>query len=418
MMIVINKYKYKYFKYIDKIHNLYGGNDIITPCNYKIIKTINIEDIKNVNTFSNADNVGTEKIKIKINKNEYEYRNIFILKKINIIFNNTTKEFAKNELINFGGQGAVFAYKSDDEIYIAIKFGYADDSLEGDIIIIDDLKMKTGKKICNECYIHSYASDFRHDFSSWSFIIMPYMTLNLKKFITDVKLDERLLIKIMIELFKMIKCLYSGKLYYTDIKPENILIKCNDSNTLNLVLGDLGGLSIYDRYNTAEYATITYPWLYREFEINFLSTKYDSALKISDMKIGDIIYPLAITFLMFNRDFDSRVFNYSTISNTKDNNITAKDIKIKTNERDIVVKRYYDEHIFVATASFFNIFKFEDTIEVIIRQILSVMLAFEDCTEEKLNKLSELFTELETLNNNSLKIKSEKPLNDGTFIES
>lgn len=389
------KFKYRYLKYVDKINKLYGGNTITTKCEYTITNTINVDDIKEV-----------------VSSNLNKHDNMYIFDEIQIKFKDTSEKlFTFERLISSGSFGAVFSYKSKMSPIstIAIKYGYnsnlyneysnifVDKLIDDDINAIKNLSLS---KLCNDVYIHSYPHEETISINKKSktikFIIMPYMPLNLKQFISS-DLNNLLVVKIMIELFDMIICLYDRKLYYTDINIPNILIKCVTENELSLLLGDLGGLFLYNATSSIE-AISTYPWLYRAFVINLdelIADNTSGLTLVKNLTIGDIIYPLAITFLLLNTNFKSVKYGHETITNHQNELFTI-------NKHDRIIKRsdivnLYTNYISADILQFTTKFNFTDETKKIITNILTMMLEIKNFTDIKLNDLKKLFYDLKQL---------------------
>lgn len=253
----------KYIKYIKK--NLGGNmpskdeNIFIEPIERDImckdIKIFNIEQIEDVRPF------GYNYI---INKKLFKYK----------------KEIAR------GSYGRVCEYVNDNNECIAIKLSLSNNisDLKQDIEILNYMKMHN---ICTNIYVKSYI------ISNYA-IIMDYMHDNLKKCLT---LSTSRKILIFGEIVKHIYCLEKANLYYTDIKLQNFLYRCNNDETINILLGDIGSIVNGNTPDLKNFGSATYPP--PEFNDGFI--KIDDEIhdekQLKTIYNRCIVWSIGITFL-------------------------------------------------------------------------------------------------------------------------
>ena len=109
---------------------------------------------------------------------------------------------------------------------------------------------------------------------NYSFIAMEAMDGSLKKYAVDQKNeldklksgdDKRILLdkifvnvtKIILEVAKILKCLSDKEYYYTDLKSDNVLYKC-DGQKIIIKLGDIGSLTTEENLNNGNYVRTYY----------------------------------------------------------------------------------------------------------------------------------------------------------------
>lgn len=343
-------FKYKYNKYLSKIN---GGYDINIICSNLIINTIDINDIACV-------------VVGQLNpKKEYET--------IEIIFNNgESKIFKYEKRLGRGSYGFVLSYTSDNETKIVVKYGFEPANLDFDISIMEELKNDID---CKETYIGAYLHEMKND----KIIIMPFMDNDLSNLLKLKTLKSYSIFQIMIGLFEMVLCLYKKNLYYTDLKPPNILCKCISNSKMKILLGDLGG--IYKKSHLSndlnripqsiDFAVATFPWLVR-------SLKYEKDFGFilkKDLSLGDILYPLAVTYLMLG-GINVKEFQFDEISKKYMNG-----------------KFYYENIIDLKIHDFIQKLDTDDVKKNIVKDILNQMLQLNDIEneQEKIQILTELF---------------------------
>jgi serine/threonine protein kinase len=185
--------------------------------------------------------------------------------------------------IAFGAYGSVCEYKNEKNEYIIIKLSKNDDEedLKQDIVILNYMKHNN---ICDNIYVKSYIV-------SKSAIIMDYMDDNLEKCV-NLPINQKILI--FEEVVKHIYCLEKANLYYTDIKLQNILYKCNNDGSINIILGDIGSI-VNGNVLKLKYGGIaTYPP--PEFNDGLVRLNRNINFRITFNR--SIVWSLGITFLV------------------------------------------------------------------------------------------------------------------------
>lgn len=208
--MTILKYYIKKGPYIimeeDNILNSYG------LCNFKLSKPFT--DLTKIKVKTNL----TEKVK-------FYKKNI----KLELYYNND--KMKKIKMIGEGSFGKVylFQYKEnsivikipDKEIYIDYE--------------VDIIKYYLPKNICNDYIIPLRVIT---DQAKNNFVIMQEANGDL----SNLKLDERLIFKIIIQVAKTLICFMKKDIIYTDLKIENILYKCKN-NRISIYLADIGSFA-------------------------------------------------------------------------------------------------------------------------------------------------------------------------------
>lgn len=145
--------------------------------------------------------------------------------------------------IGIGSYGAVYAYLNNDNLGFVVKYGNVIDDMK----VLDEIvKIKN----CVGNYVKSHIEFKKNHNDVGNFIIMEYMDGDLTNYIRANKpLSFDNVYNIFKELLKHIKCFAYNRLYFTDLKTDNILYKCNhQNNIIEISLGDLGGFAIINKY--------------------------------------------------------------------------------------------------------------------------------------------------------------------------
>lgn len=154
----------------------------------------------------------------------------------NIIIGNNI--FSYNKTLGSGTYGSVFEFRSAGNQKIAVKMSEKTDK---DDFYYHELMKKTGCKT-----IHMRKLNYN---KYLDLFIMNSFTGSLRHFykkVIHLNSDFKLWFKVMEEIRKMVLCLFKYGIYYTDLKPDNILY-CDEGNgNYTFYLGDLGSAKIHD----------------------------------------------------------------------------------------------------------------------------------------------------------------------------
>lgn len=90
-----------------------------------------------------------------------------------------------------------------------------------------------------------------------SYLLMEFADGNLNELHTKVNLlNDKNIFKILYHTSKILETLSFHNLFYTDLKPDNILYKIKEGDRIEVVLGDIGGICLGDYYEaTPEYSS-------------------------------------------------------------------------------------------------------------------------------------------------------------------
>ena len=155
----------------------------------------------------------------------------------------------KDELtiLSQGEYGIVIPYKTDDDKYIAVKYGFQANSLSDDLNVIKKLTEQhcIDCKYCSELVV-KYVVQNTKTFTVYTppetintCIIMEQAIGTINGLISMIADKKNILIDILYAIIIAIKCLYNIRLYYTDIKLANILYR-NTEDGIQIFLADLG----------------------------------------------------------------------------------------------------------------------------------------------------------------------------------
>jgi len=102
-------------------------------------------------------------------------------------------------------------------------------------------------KICN--IIEAYGIKLKNNFMlidtksyDENIILMKYADNNLKDFFDKNTLSHSSILTIILNIAKMLLCLYNKHFVYCDLKLLNLLYKCKDNKTIRIYFGDLGSI--------------------------------------------------------------------------------------------------------------------------------------------------------------------------------
>ncbi|MCW5951163.1 MAG: protein kinase [Propionibacteriaceae bacterium] len=139
------------------------------------------------------------------------------------------------------------------------------------------------------------------------YLIMPYYEGgDLYKYLTIFQLNEERAAKLFLQLVTTINFLHSNNIIHRDIKLENIFLTSLDKDNFNLVLGDFGFSTIYDK-NQTSYTSLGTEW-YAAPEL-ILGQTY-KGYEIDIWSLGILLYTLCKSALPFlDKDRGKRCYN-------------------------------------------------------------------------------------------------------------
>jgi serine/threonine protein kinase len=137
------------------------------------------------------------------------------------------KKMKKKKTIKDGANGIIYIY-AYGETTVVVKIPVVDDYIDDEVNVIKNI-------LPNEC--HNYIIPYKIIYDKYNnpFVIMQEANGTLD----ELKLDGRLVAKILIEITKMLICFYEQGIIYYDLKSDNILYTCL-GREIALFLGDLG----------------------------------------------------------------------------------------------------------------------------------------------------------------------------------
>ena len=250
------KYKNKYLKYKNQNGGIQLDNDL-TKCLdvpnysfydpsgnrccqdkelqncYKFPHNIDYEHKEKTNNRATVKDseIGNSTLTIGIDLHIYDNTKIKIYRAFKTIDN---KIYSFVKVIGKGAFGLVAQYYNDDvKEYFAVKYG----DIAADLKVIE--YMKERGNACSGFLVKYQIHKALHEGKEYNCIIMEHASGTLADLIP--KINQKLLIDIVYAIMIAIKCLYDIKLFYIDIKPQNILYYYTDKG-INIILGDLGGI--------------------------------------------------------------------------------------------------------------------------------------------------------------------------------
>ena len=263
----IDQYKNKYYKYKNKYLNLkyqLGGTKdkkcVNTPqfpiykhklnqcckdeeykdCRY-INHTINFDKIPKVYGLENINkeyDFEKKGIYRGFSLNKERYYNYFLKINFNSATDINTNIFEYVKDLGIGASGSVrqYRYKEDGkedgkEKYIAVKYFYNPIDLENEKKIIE-IMMKN-KIVCSELIVKYIPQN--------DCIIMENAHGTIKDLRGAIRENINILIDILYAIINTIDCLIKNKLYFSDIKMENILYRSTKTG-IQIIIADLGGI--------------------------------------------------------------------------------------------------------------------------------------------------------------------------------
>ena len=145
------------------------------------------------------------------------------------------KLFKYNKVLS-RGTNSVVLYTSDDNKNILVKQAATKNGLDSDIKAIKELEDKDYKNK----FIFSYPIDKDN-------IILEIQDSTLNTLAADYAyknlLPEKEYLKIIYFIIELFNVMARNKLYYIDLKLDNILYKCQGANSYKIKIGDIGAVS-------------------------------------------------------------------------------------------------------------------------------------------------------------------------------
>lgn len=178
-----------------------------------------------------------------------------------VYFTYGNNELIQNKELGGGGFGTVYLFKSRDDLYkIAVKI-YADGAMQSN--------NDKGGMIHEKNVVGRLAELYRTnrnigiisnriiEHNTKSYLLMEFADGNLNELHKKVNLlNDKNIFKILYHTSKILETLSFHNLFYTDLKPDNILYKIKEGDRIEVVLGDIGGICLGDYYEaTPEYSS-------------------------------------------------------------------------------------------------------------------------------------------------------------------
>lgn len=161
-----------------------------------------------------------------------EYRNTYP-KNFHVVVRYDGKKMKKTHLIGEGSYGQVWKYETvvnNQHVSVVIKFAMS--NIEEEPMI---LKHLLNNLICTQNVIPIRAV---YDNYKNPFIVMQEANSSIRM----LKMDQRLIKKIIYQITKTIECFYEYDIFYLDLKTENILYQCTNDK-ISIFLGDIGSFA-------------------------------------------------------------------------------------------------------------------------------------------------------------------------------
>jgi len=174
-------------------------------------------------------------------------------------------------------------------------------------------------------------------------IVMPKANGTLEDLRDKYNIQKKHIIKIILALGDILKCIVNNKINYFDIKPENILYQCN-SNYIKIWLGDVGSFLLGPPEIPIYNMWLSVHLFYNEYNINLIEP--------SDHNIFPKFYTFYLILLYFslNKDYKEEIKSIIKITNQHEyiKNFIKLIIKSMTDPNiSIIIKtifqRYLDE---------------------------------------------------------------------------
>lgn len=229
-----------------KILDFKNSNPYIIVSKEREINSYGICDFRKTKNITNLNQV---KIVTSLKK-----KREFLPKKFKLDLYYKGEIMRKKKIIE-GGYGRVYLFELGFHS-VVIKVPKDDVYADEEIYIVKNLLPKK----CNQYPIPLKISK---DQVGNNFILMQEANGDLADIVN--KLEERLILKIILEVAKMSKCYLEKGIIYNDLKLENILYRCKDNN-MELFFGDLG--SFCEEGEFGEGATYGAPETFDEYKVS------------------------------------------------------------------------------------------------------------------------------------------------------
>lgn len=182
--------------------------------------------------------------------------NMPVLEKLIISDKIPQQEFFFEKQIAQGGFGVIFQYKdklTSKSIILKIIMVKADK--RGNFDDDNDVKMsELLPEIDCEVIPAKHIGNLTVNNRVFQYVVMPRMNGSLDDLMKDIlPLDPLSKFQLIDTLLDRLLCLKEHNLYYTDIKPGNIMYRCAGSSKINILLGDIGSI-----IPVTEYPTMTF----------------------------------------------------------------------------------------------------------------------------------------------------------------
>ena len=111
-------------------------------------------------------------------------------------------------------------------------------------------------------------------------IVMQIMDGSMRDFLPQKLLHPETVLAVCVAVAESLQCLWSKRLFYSDVKPANTLYKCREDGKVDVVLGDVGDIVDFrERNSTNRYVeTFAYP-----YEVERLDYKVDTEFAYDDL---------------------------------------------------------------------------------------------------------------------------------------
>ena len=198
-----------------------------------VFKSYGLCNLKLSKPFTDLNNIEIETSLTK--KVEYFKRN----PKIDLYYNG--EKMKKTRKLGEGSNGTIYLFEYSNNS-VAVKIPDSGTHVEYEVDVIEN----NLQHICEDSII---PLKIIKDQVGNSFIVMQEANGDL----SDLKLDERLIFKIILRVAEMLICFLKKDIIYFDLKLENILYKCHGNN-ITIYLGDIGSFAIKgDLINNGSY---------------------------------------------------------------------------------------------------------------------------------------------------------------------
>lgn len=337
---LIDTFFKKYIKYVVK-----NKNYITIPNKIDICKKNKIFDISTIKTVS------------ILNSNMMQINGLLFMQ--------------KNEL-GSGTYGNVYEYITISGERIAIKKSATPGKLKDEINMITLLNQGDN---CLSTYVKTFVIND-------DTIAIEYMDNNAY----GIELKLKSMIKRILffkELVKLIYCLSERQLYYTDIKLDNILYRCNNNNSITIVLGDLGSIHCIRNKNYSPVSTYPPP----EYPNGHIGNEEQDEVIMKNILNKSIVWTLGILFLlMFENTKETNYYwddmnkafcsNKDLFNDTLERNIQIDINRIFTNLKKLYTFKDYKNYVQHLENIIINILQIQSQDRMDIRDLYEQLFYF------------------------------------------